>query len=331
MTPSRRSLALLVGLSALVSLTACSKRPPTLRNIAVGWGRGCGISKKAEVWCFPGLDAPGKVTARAEIIARDADEVAVATNGVFLRYGEKVRCGGACSKVTEPSEHALRIKGGDTLFVLETNGALYSFDLKTGNKEPRIESGVVDFAVGVYGLLARKQDSTVVFQQTGEEKSPPTIVPSFRGATSLAVGGGHACVVLPSAEVHCFGTNDFGQLGDGTQVSRKTPVPVVSLQGAIEVTAGDDFSCARLGNGTVSCWGNNEQHQLTSGGPGQRSATPLPVFGVFGATMIASYGRSSCAALGQEEGARCWGNGTFGIPTSEAGLRVPMPVRFPKK
>lgn len=327
----RSTLSLAVAALTLGLLsTGCSRRPPTLRGVSVAFGRGCGISKKGEVWCFPGLGvaAPGTELPRAAIIARDADEVTVVVNAVFLRRGEKIECLGTCEGPGFEG-HAAKLRGGDTLWALDTNGALSQVDPRTHAWVRRVEKDVVDFAVGVGGVAYKRSDGAVFFQDRFE--SAPAEVPSFRGALSLAVGGGHVCAVLPLGNVSCFGSNDFGQLGDGSNVSRKEPRVVGGLDGAVEVSAGDDFSCARLGNATVSCWGNNEYSQITSGGAGDRALTPRPVVGIFGATALASSGQASCAALGQEEGARCWGRGTFGIPSAEASLRVPMPVRFPKR
>jgi alpha-tubulin suppressor-like RCC1 family protein len=40
----------------------------------------------------------------------------------------------------------------------------------------------------------------------------------------LTLGHAHACVLLNDGRVQCVGTNDQGQLGDGTTTSRETPV-----------------------------------------------------------------------------------------------------------
>jgi alpha-tubulin suppressor-like RCC1 family protein len=43
-----------------------------------------------------------------------------------------------------------------------------------------------------------------------------TCVPLPLGATALTVGTSHACAILTDASVWCWGTNRFGELGDGT-------------------------------------------------------------------------------------------------------------------
>lgn len=62
----------------------------------------------------------------------------------------------------------------------------------------------------------------------------PYLIPSLRGVTALVVGGdpsyvwrgGYGCAALSSGQVWCWGANNDGQLGDGTNIHRATPVPV---------------------------------------------------------------------------------------------------------
>ncbi|MCW5838099.1 MAG: hypothetical protein KIS78_37255, partial [Labilithrix sp.] len=51
--------------------------------------------------------------------------------------------------------------------------------------------------------------------------------PGLRDVVKVAHGGAHACALLANGQVHCWGSNDSGQLGDGTTIARSTPVRVV--------------------------------------------------------------------------------------------------------
>jgi hypothetical protein len=190
----------------------------------------------------------------------------------------------------------------------------------------RVLGGVVDFAIGDYGVFAvRKDDAFRCDVKTGI----CAVSPQMRGATGVAVGRAHACGIVSGGRVRCVGNNDFGQRGtnaaEGELISDLTDV--------LQLTAGDDFTCARLADHTVSCWGANNLSQLGQASS-PKSEHPVPVFGLHGVVDMASNGSATCVALGPEEGVRCFGGGPrrrLGLPEGVGPVVVPMPVRFPKK
>lgn len=132
-------------------------------------------------------------------------------------------------------------------------------------------------------------------------------------------GADFACALTTSGGVTCAGDNRFGQLGDGTTVSRGTYRPVQGMEtGIVATTVATQHACALTEGGAVLCWGYNRGAELGSGGGGF-SDTPVAVEGLSsGVTAItAGYGRT-CARL-DTGGYECWG-GPFGsTPAPLAG------------
>src|SRR5439155_11794011 len=84
--------------------------------------------------------------------------------------------------------------------------------------------------------------------------------------TALDAGQGHWCVVTSVGGAKCWGSNDQGQLGDGTNTSRSAPADVVGLtSGVLAIGLGWSHACAVTTGGALHCWGENENGQLGDG------------------------------------------------------------------
>ena len=127
------------------------------------------------------------------------------------------------------------------------------------------------------------------------------------GATAVAAG---TCVRLQDSTVQCWGTNKFGQLGNGTTEDALTPVPVTGITTATAIAAGERHSCALLNNSTIQCWGDNSAGQLGDGTRVQ-SLVRVPVTGINTATAVAAGSSHSCARL-TDGTVQCWGDNTYG-------------------
>ena len=117
------------------------------------------------------------------------------------------------------------------------------------------------------------------------------------GVKAIAAGGGHSLAVASDGTVWAWGSNDYGQLGDGTHTDRPTPVPVSGLTSVVAVAAGEEHSLAVKGDGTVWAWGRNYYGQAGVGTTTDRPR-PVQVSGLAGAVAVAASGSGSLALKG---------------------------------
>jgi len=82
-------------------------------------------------------------------------------------------------------------------------------------------------------------------------------VAGLSDATQISVGNSNSCALTKTGDVHCWGANGGGQLGDGTLDARSGPVRVKGVKDAIQVDVGHGYSCALTRDKKVLCWGDN--------------------------------------------------------------------------
>ena len=148
-------------------------------------------------------------------------------------------------------------------------------------------------------------------------------------AISMAFGHQHACVLLDSGEVKCWGRNNAGQLGHGGG-DKDTPQPAVDLgsgRTATSIYAGGYYSCAILDDESVKCWGQNTDGQLGIG-TNVNTNTPTTI-GTLGsgrtAISLATAFSAICALL-DDGSVKCWGDdsqGQLGNGGSNSDLNSP--------
>lgn len=92
-------------------------------------------------------------------------------------------------------------------------------------------------------------------------------VPCFGQSGLLAAGDEHALALHADGTVWTWGTNEYGQLGDGTTVDRDRAAPVLQVDGTVlqrirQVASGLQFSIALDDAGNVWTWGRDHAGQL---------------------------------------------------------------------
>ncbi len=158
----------------------------------------------------------------------------------------------------------------------------------------------------------------------------PVEVLGITNATEVAAGGdvlsGHACALLATGHIQCWGANGFGELGDGGNANADTAVEVRGVTNAAQVSAAAAETCAVLSGGRIDCWGENSNGQLGDGTTSEYSNTPVEVQGITDGTQVAAGESYTCTVLSTGH-IECWGGDRYGqLGTGTAWATIPTEV-----
>lgn len=132
---------------------------------------------------------------------------------------------------------------------------------------------------------------------------------SITTSTSLSLGYDHACAVVQSGDIYCWGRNNYGQLGTNGGDS-STPVVVQGGHSWKDVTAGSGFTCAITMSNDAYCWGRGDFGQLGNGGS---SSGAVPVIVSNGLSWsVLSAGKEDACGITTDGIAYCWGANVLG-------------------
>lgn len=277
--------------------------------IAAGLDQACAVRKSGAVLCW-GVNDKGQ-------LGRPAGEP--------LRRPTPVPKVDDATAVTIGAEHgcALRQSGEVYCWGSDAEGQLGDGAGDRGGRVAQL-SDAVELSAGRAHTCARRRSGAVVCWGANNQgqignsasaaalKTPvqyPTAVTKLSDAAEVTVGPEHGCARKRDGKAVCWGRNDLGQLGSGTQSGVWTSrVPVRDLAGLSSLDVGPSHACGASGR-RVACWGDNSSGQ--GGYAGDASRTPRPGVANLDVAELALGRDHSCARLRSGEVA-CWGSNTHG-------------------
>lgn len=245
--------ALVSGAPSLVPLSVRAS------HLALGDRFSCALGEDASVWCWgagslgqlgdgttESSEAPRKVISLGRtkwLTAGEANACALDTDGLARCWGVEVHYSRSASEMPSPipSRATLLDRAPSIRLATSHGGAALS---TTGNVLPFVllgesQGGEVEGGGGPWTLSAT-----------------PVGPVALHDAVDFAGGSGHWCGRTKAGVVWCSGSNELGQLGDGSRRGRSEARAVPGLGAAEQLVSGDDHVCVRVG-GRVFCWGSD--------------------------------------------------------------------------
>jgi alpha-tubulin suppressor-like RCC1 family protein len=183
--------------------------------------------------------------------------------------------------------------------------------------------------------LANNNTSTSLSNDNFRLRSTLGISMKFKELSS----SGSGCGVTTEERVYCWGSNFYGQLGNGnTGTDSNIPVAVstsgvLSGKAVLSVSTSGGLACAIASDEKVYCWGDNPYGQLGNGNTGTDSNVPVAVStsGVLSGKTIKSVSVSSGRAcvIASDNQVYCWGgnaDGQLGNGNTGTDSNVPVAV-----
>jgi hypothetical protein len=162
----------------------------------------------------------------------------------------------------------------------------------------------------------------------GEDQTPDRLpdVDLNGTAINLAAGHSHACALLESGDVRCWGSNlsyqlatgDEESIGDDEVPGSRSPVQIGGT--VTQLSAGRDHTCALLEGGFVRCWGTAPPLGQEGTEPVGDDETPAQAGNInVGGTVVqvAAGDGHTCALLSMGR-VRCWGSVPLGYQEEAA-------------
>ena len=233
-------------------------------EISTGYSHACALLRNGTISCW-GNNENGQIGIRGFFYVRTtaarvdvvnvADAGAVAAGGTpYLRFARRRRCkllGQQQPRSARQRRSRRRTRHGLNRPPVAGIAGAAAVATSENHTCAVMENGTV-FCWGnnSSGQLGNGR-SGINRDDRSENTAAPVAVMGIDDATEIATGWDHTCALVEDSTVSCWGSNSFGQLGDGTNRSASAPVKTADISDAIAITAGWDHACALRRDGSI--------------------------------------------------------------------------------
>lgn len=152
---------------------------------------------------------------------------------------------------------------------------------------------------------------------TGSATSYPWMISDVAGLSSGVVSiqtdTSMSCALTTSGMLKCWGQNNLGQLGDGSQTTRRQPITALGLgAGVVDFNTRGYPKCAKMASGGLKCW------PMSTADRRPVDFTGFPA----GVQSFTGSGAHLCAVM-SDNGVKCWGRNNGESPMGNNGTLSP--------
>jgi alpha-tubulin suppressor-like RCC1 family protein len=298
-----------------------------------GFDHSCGLRSTSEAYCW-GSNALGQLGLGAG--TGDADEPTQVGGAEWL-------------SIAAGQLHTCAIKTSGNLFCWGNNG---NFQSGPGGGQvylPQQVDGASDWkslALGDFHSCGIKGNGFILCwgtngdgqlgqgTTTGSSSAPLLINSGFSDWKSISAAGNTTCAIRGTGLLYCWGSNFFGQIGNGSGAAIfSDPTPVLdAVVNWKSVAVGFSHVCATRTDGSLWCWGFNSSGQLGYGAldvPQNMADAGRVGTDIDWDIAYQTRGAFSCAT--KNDGSRwCWGTNDVGeLGDGSAWHNEPVNVRNP--
>lgn len=285
-----------------------------IRDVSTGWSHSCAVAKTGAAKCW-GDNSSGQLgNGTNDSAPVSVDVVGLQSNFKEVSVGYQHTCAltntGSvkCWGSNQNGQLGIGSIGGYSPVPVDVLGPVNGVRMiASGGAHTCVVTTAGAMECWGYNDSGQLGDGTTI-----SKNIPVRVLGLVSKVTAIALGDNHTCALMVTGAIKCWGSNPYGQIGDGTTNTRNSPVDVIGLQnGMSAIVAGGNHTCALSIIGMVKCWGKNEHGQLGDGSI-INAASPIDVFGVgSNMTEIAAGGEHTCAQT-LAGVMKCWGFGVLG-------------------